>query len=110
MQQTLTVTLLQIVSLFLLVCRHANQISWEEAWLMKFNVAKCHSMRVTRHPRPKQIIYGYTLHNQVLENVSSAKYLGVKITDDLEWSQHINEITRKATETLGFLRRNLTFA
>ena len=57
---------------------------WEEAWLMKFNVAKCHSMRVTRHPPPKQINYGYTLHNQVLENVSSAKYLGVKITDDLE--------------------------
>ena len=25
---------------------------WEEAWLMKFNVAKCHSMRVTRHPLP----------------------------------------------------------
>ena len=77
---------------------------------MKFNVAKCHSMRVTRHPPPKQIVYGYTLHNQVLENVSSAKYLGVKITDDLEWGQHINEITSKATKTLGFLRRNLTFA
>ena len=83
---------------------------WEEAWLMKFNVAKCHSMRVTRHPPPKQIVYGYTLHNQVLENVSSAKYLGVKITDDLEWGQHINGITNKATKTLGFLRRNLTFA
>ena len=67
-------------------------------------------MRVTRHPPPKQIVYGYTLHNQVLENVSSAKYLGVKITDDLEWGQHINEITSKATKTLGFLRRNLTFA
>ena len=51
-----------------------------------------------------------TLHNQVLENVSSAIYLGVKITDDLEWGQHINEITSKATKTLGFLCRNLTFA
>ena len=50
------------------------------------------------------------MHNQVLENVSSAKYLGVKITDDLEWDQHINEITSNATKTLGFLRRNLTFA
>ena len=25
---------------------------WEEAWLMKFSVAKCHSMRVTKHPPP----------------------------------------------------------
>ena len=48
----------------------------------------------------KQIVHGYKLHNQVLENVSSAKYLGVQITDDLEWGQHINEITSKATETL----------
>ena len=61
-------------------------------------------------PPPKQIVHGYTLHNQVLENVNSAKYLGVKIADDLEWGQHINEITSKATKTLGFLRRNLTFA
>ena len=36
--------------------------------------------------------------------------LGVKITDDLEWGQHINEIRSMATETLGLLYRNLTFA
>ena len=58
---------------------------------MKFNVAKCHSMRVTKHPLPKQIIHDNSLNNQVLENVSSAKYLG--ITDDLDWVQHINNVT-----------------
>ena len=42
---------------------------WEEAWLMKFNVAKCHSMRVTKHPPHKQIVRGYLLHNQVLKKV-----------------------------------------
>ena len=73
---------------------------------MKFNVAKCHSMRVTKHPPHKQIVHGYLLHNQVLENISSTKYLGVQITDDLDWGQHINEITSKATKTLSFLRRN----
>ena len=83
---------------------------WEKAWLMKFNVAKCHSVRVTKHLPHKQIVHGYLLHNQVLENVPSAKYLGVQITDDLDWGQHINEITSKATKTLGFLRRNMAFA
>ena len=39
--------------------------------------------------------------------VQSAKYLGLTITDDLDWGQHISEITCKATKTLGFLRRNL---
>ena len=77
---------------------------------MKFNVAKCHSMRVTKHPLPKQIVYDYSLHNQGLENVPSIKYFGIPITDDLDWGQHINNVTSKATKTLGFLRRNLTLA
>ena len=81
---------------------------WEEAWLMKFKVAKCHSE--WRSTLPKQFIYDYSLHNQVLENVPSAKYLGITITDDLNCGQHINNVTSKATETLGFLYRNLTLA
>ena len=48
---------------------------WEADWQMKFNVAKCHSMRVTRHQHHKQILFDYSLHNQTLENVQSAKYL-----------------------------------
>ena len=82
----------------------------EEAWLMKFNFAKGHSMRVTKYPLPKQIIHEYSLHNQVLENVPSAKYLRITTKDDLDWGQYINSVTSKATKTLGFLRRNLTLA
>ena len=40
-----------------------NSLSqWETDWQMKFNVAKCHSMRVTRHLPDKQILFDYTLH------------------------------------------------
>ena len=80
---------------------------WEH-W--KFNVAKCHSMRVTRHYSHKQIIHDYTLHQQTLENVQSTKYLGITITENMDWSQHISDISSKATKTLDFLRRNLAFA
>ena len=83
---------------------------WEADWQMKFNVAKCHSMRVTRHYSHKQIIHDYTLHQQTLENVQSAKYLGITITENMDWGQHIYDISSKATKTLGFLRRNLAFA
>ena len=48
---------------------------------------------------PKQ----YTLHNGILESVFSAKYLGV----DLSWDKHIHCISKKANNTLGFLRRNI---
>ena len=44
-------------------------VQWETDWQMKFNVAKCHSMRVTRHQYYKQILFDYSLHNQNLENV-----------------------------------------
>ena len=83
---------------------------WKTDWQMKFNVAKCHSMRVTRHQHHKQIFFDYSLHNQTLENVQSAKYLCITITDNMDWGQHVSEISSKATKTLGFLRRNLAFA
>ena len=83
---------------------------WEMDWQMKFNVSKCHSMRVTRLHPSRHIEFNYTLHQQTLEQVPSAKYLGLTITDDPDWGQHISEITCKATKTLGFLRRNLALA
>ena len=56
------------------------------------------------------ILFDYSLHNQTLENVKSAKYLGITITDNTDWVQHVSEISSKATKTLGFLHRNLAFA
>ena len=35
---------------------------WEVDWQMKFIVAKCHSMRMTRHPPDKHIQFDYTLN------------------------------------------------
>ena len=86
---------------------------WETDWQMKFNVAKCHSMRVIRHFPDKHILFDYTLvtlHQQKLEQVQSAKYLGITITDNLVWGQHVSEISCKATKTMGFLQRNLALA
>ena len=48
----------------------------------------------------------YSLHQQNLEQVQSAKYLGITITDNLDWGQHVSEISCKATETIGFLLPN----
>ena len=74
---------------------------WESDWQMKFNVAKCHSMRMTRHQHHKQILFDYSLHNQTSENIKSAKYLGITFTDNMEWGQHVSEISFEATKTLG---------
>ena len=39
--------------------------------------------------------------------VSNSPYLGVSISENLEWGDHIFKIASKANSTLGFLRRNL---
>jgi hypothetical protein len=78
---------------------------WELDWDMEFNPSKCQVIHVSRrkHPIPSQ----YYLHNTLLESVTSAKYLGVDISNDLSWDTHINRSTKKANQTLGFLRRNI---
>ena len=37
----------------------------------------------------------------------NAKYLGITLSNDLEWSKHIATMTNKANSKLSFLRRNL---
>ena len=37
----------------------------------------------------------------------NAKYLGVTLSNDLEWSKYIAIMTNKANSKLSFLRRNL---
>ena len=53
---------------------------------MKLNIAKCHSMRVTPHLPSSQIHFNYSLHQQSLEQVQSAKYLGITITVLTTWN------------------------
>ena len=68
---------------------------------MKFHPDKCNVLRVSNKTKKTEANYhGHTL-------VTSAKYLGLTITNKLQWDQHINNITAKENKTLGFLRRNL---
>ena len=78
---------------------------WENEWCMKFQTDKCNVLRVTN--KTKKTEANYHLHGHTLELLTSAKYLGLTITNKLQWDQHINNITAKANKTLGFLRRNL---
>ena len=66
--------------------------------------SKCQVVRVTT---AKKVISSlYTLHGQVLEVVTSARYLGVDISSGLSWNSHIDRITGNANRTLGYIRRN----
>ena len=49
----------------------------------------------------------YNLCGTFLKQVKETTYLGINISNNLKWNAHINNITRKAGQTLGFIRRNL---
>ena len=78
---------------------------WADKWGMRFNPSKCQVMRISRSKTPHEKYY--LLCNQILEQVSKAKYLGVLISDDLKWSPHVDYISGKASKVLGLLQRNL---
>ena len=61
---------------------------------MHINPSKCQVLHITRARNPLQT--QYVLHGQILEAVDYAKYLGLEIGSDLNWNQHIQNVTTKA--------------
>ena len=79
--------------------------TWQTNWQMKFNAEKCYILKISRARNIKQ--HKYKLSNTFLQETTSHTYLGVEISNDLKWTNHINIITAKASRVLGFVRRNL---
>ncbi|KAL8610129.1 hypothetical protein ACOMHN_024595 [Nucella lapillus] len=84
----------------------ADLAEWENTWQMSFNAGKCNTLHVSPG-RGLSFRSAYTLHEQTLEAVSSAKYLGVSMAKDLSWTKHVELVAAKGNRTVGFLRRNL---
>ena len=84
---------------------HATDINavseWVDANLLQFNVKKCKVMKISRK---NQGVSGPTpdlkLHNQTLERVDAYKYLGLLISHDLSWSEHIGPYAIKPRSCL----------
>ena len=72
-----------------------NISEWARKWQLRFNADKCESMRIT-HSRDKSVT-NYFL-GQPLKDVNNFKDLGVTITKDLSWSNHISITVNKANK------------
>ena len=78
--------------------------TWCELNHMMLNSKKCKLMTITRSRNPPKPIYNIN-GSQILQNVDNYRYLGLIISRDLSWKQHINGIASKATRLNGFLGR-----
>ena len=52
---------------------------WKKDWKMSVNASKCHVLSIIRKHNP--VTSSYTLHGEELQQVTSAKYLGVELTN-----------------------------
>ena len=66
---------------------------------------KCEVIRICK--RRSQITDSYTIHGHQLAIVKSGKYIGVTRTYNLSWNVHVDQATKKANNSLAFMRRNL---
>lgn len=57
--------------------------------------------------KKNKLNFQYFTNNAILSEVQSYKYLGLWITNDLNWTKHIDIVTSKANQKLFFLRRTL---
>ena len=64
-------------------------------------------MRVSRSRKPLQHKNFYSLGNEILQEVSDAKYLGIQIDNKLDWNKHISTVAARGQSKLAFLNRNL---
>ena len=63
---------------------------WESDWCMEFNPSKYNVIQVTRRRIPFK--FQYKLHGKVLETVDTTKCLGINLSHDLRWNDHVNAI------------------
>ncbi|XP_028407530.1 uncharacterized protein LOC114530144 [Dendronephthya gigantea] len=78
---------------------------WSILWQLPFNTDKCEVIRIT-HARDKSVL-SYSLSGTYLKSVEEVKDLGVTITKNLSWSQHVAITVNKANKVLGIIKRTV---
>lgn len=75
---------------------------------MPLNIAKIKLVAFTNQASKNSA--SYILNYSLIEKTSTYKYLGIHLTSNLTWSNHINHIFASVNRSLGFLKHNLTHA
>ena len=77
-------------------------LSWASKWQLRFNPDKCEVLRIT-HKRDFSLLE-YSLGTS-LKDVKCVKDLGIMVSWDLSWSEHVNVTVNKANKLFGLVHR-----
>ena len=77
---------------------------WAETWLVKFNPSKSESLLVSR--KINRNVHPPLIMNRVhINEVQHHKHLGIFLSNDGTWHEHINYITSKAWQKIYVMRK-----
>ena len=79
-----------------------NAAKWSSDNRVKLNSDKCKELKIS-FAKEESHFAPIFINNEELGLVNSAKLLGVTISNNLTWNEHINEIIKKASKRLYFL-------
>ena len=77
--------------------------NWSDEWLVTFSAPKTKSMVVSRK-RYAHLYPPLSFDNSVVDEVSNHKHLGIVLSNDLGWANHIDEICAKAMRRLDVIQ------
>ena len=63
-------------------------VEWAKLWQIAFNPRKCYVLRICRTTCP--FIHPYAMLGHTLQAVDHYHYLGVSLSEDLNWKPHIS--------------------
>ena len=88
---------------YILLQRDLNGLfDWSQTWLLNFNISKCKLLRIARVIK---YCVDYHINNVKLECVTEFNDLGVNITSDMSWHNHVTTKVKRANSLLGFIKR-----
>ena len=81
-----------------------NIYSWAKTWLVDFNAAKTVSLIISKK-RSKPHHPVLTLGGTNINEVSYHKHLGIVLSSDATWTNHLEIVLAKAWKRLGYIRQ-----
>ena len=77
---------------------------WASRWGMRFNAKKCYVMSIRNTSS-----HLYQLDNTILQQVSTNPYLGITLSEDLQWSTHIQNIVKVVPDSPAYVQKCFIF-
>ena len=79
-------------------------VNWSRRNKFELNPSKCKEMMIT-FQRNQPDFTPITINGTTINRVKKATILGLSITDDLKWNEHVEKITTKAAKRIYLLKQ-----